>query len=295
MKSTRLTVQSLLRTVAMANAALESDASVPVLRTAVRSIHRELKKFVEAEELWAELYRRGERAEDIDKPLPKDALSAISDIFSEEMASLLAQAGWKYPPKPSASKMIEKTRRALRAANTELSHVGRIEHARAGLREFLEKLLKHLPSSDPEVLRRLVRRGRSAGITSCLLIGLMPLNLGLSTGEEWDINVETSSGDGVKIELVVPAPWHEDKDAASGLVVAGAAECLSSVLTDVEDDASEPDQNRETRSEGQIRLVGFAEEDIVGDLPDQEQVRRREAEWRTQQTSGEQGNRSKDV
>jgi hypothetical protein len=237
-------IQGLLQAVAVATVAVEEEASTQTLRTAARSVHRELRKVANSDDLWVELYRRSLHA-GVPPQAPPAIIQVIGDIFSEEMASLLAQAGWRYPPEPSAGIMVSQTREAIeKAATGSKSVTAEIESVRSQLGRFVDELRAHLPAADPSGLRRLLHRGRKTAMVSGWLIALLgQTSFGIATGPEPDFNVEFTTGEGVKIEVVVPPPWHEDEKALSGLFAAGLIENLSMTLEDSRESADgEADQ-----------------------------------------------------
>jgi hypothetical protein len=69
-------------------------------------------------------------------------------------------------------------------------------------------------------------------VSGWLIALLGQTSFGIATGQEPDFNVEFTTGEGVKIEVVVPAPWHENEKALSGLFAAGLIENLSMTLED---------------------------------------------------------------
>ena len=92
----------LLSAVTMANAALGADPSTRTLRTAARSLSRELGRIARDVALWDEFTGLTELSEFRASNLPRDGLRLIGDVFIGTLATQLTRAGWHYPPAPSA-------------------------------------------------------------------------------------------------------------------------------------------------------------------------------------------------
>jgi hypothetical protein len=234
-RDNKRTGYGLLSAVAVANAALGVDPSVRTLRTAARSLDRELGKIAGDDTLWEEIRSFAEASEFQASNLPRDALRLIGDVFIGTLATQLAIAGWHYPPSPSAGEMIEETQTAFRFAASRWrrghSLTGRVENAQLALQRFASTLQQNLKSTDPKLLRRLVSQARRIGTKTLLALDLAGASVEVTTGDNFDavLGLPTS---GVSIKFVIPAPWHSDlqADRIHGLIVAAACADISAAL-----------------------------------------------------------------
>ncbi|WP_089404668.1 hypothetical protein [Geodermatophilus saharensis] len=222
-------VRDLSSALAVTNAALEEEASERTRRGAVRSLHRALRRTAEADDLWADLMLRATTGGSVTAP-SHELLGTIADLLVEQQVALLVSIGYRSPPPPRASALINDTRARIEEppAGESYAGVAHLDAVRVELQKFVERLARNAPRSDSRVFPRLLAQGRRVGVSTCVL--LVASSVQVKTGDALGFDVGASIRDGVGVEVTVPAPWQPE-DAGAALIGAASSD-LDLALTE---------------------------------------------------------------
>ena len=262
-EKTSAAIQSLIGAVSVLNIAVKAGTSIRTRRGAVRSLHRTLRKLVDADDLWAELAFGAIGTAETDTSPTEALLETVAELLSERQTALLVATGWQTPPPPPAHLVVEETRMAL--LNTPIGTrwgIAHVEEARSALRRFTDLLAKHLPTGRTYISDALLRRGRKVGISTALLLAVA--NVQCKTGDEFDVDFGVSLKDRFSVEVTVPKPWGGG-DWVKSLLLQSAAINLIASSTDLVEGrvGSSPSQaNAEPADEFSVE----PESDAVPDL-----------------------------
>jgi len=138
--------------------------------------------------------------------LARDIVDAVSDMLTEQYSVLLLGAGYRTPPPPPASELVEQVRQAI--SNPRVGRLygpGHIEQVFDQLRDYVAHLRKHLADTRLKQIRRSIladSRPILAGLAFLsFVLNHVEVTLG---GGEFDYSVHFSKDDIVKVEVTVP-------------------------------------------------------------------------------------------
>jgi hypothetical protein len=154
------------RAAMLIHAADEPDAPYYTQLGAVRYLHHVLHGIGKDDGFWGDIYScvsasaaKGPPFSDINR---LDIIrSAVADLLSAQLAEILIRTGYKVPPPPPASDLIDSTRKVVTNVPENPESWGRqVEVARAALNHFTIQVAAHIPKADSRTLVRILRHGR---------------------------------------------------------------------------------------------------------------------------------------
>ena len=187
-------VAELLNAARLCNVALEDGAERRLQLSAVRALHRAIRKVVENDQFWSNLARQALDADGLIVSDHLELLEMVSDVLTEQQAYLLFASGYRIPPPPSASYLVDTTQSAVADLTTAPGRgLERVEGARAALRKFLEELQSHLAAAYDKGIVRVLAHGRRV----CVAAGLVVLvnHMQVKTGDHFDVSIGASVKD----------------------------------------------------------------------------------------------------
>jgi hypothetical protein len=131
----------------------------------------------------------------------------LGDIMSQHHAAVLIQMGYTTPPRPTAARLVDRTRAAVASVvSASAVQFNAVEEARYELQRYVDDLVEHLPQADNRFIRRNLESGKRL-LPAVAMLHLVLGGVSVHTGDELGIDFGTSIEHPIEVDVTVPRPW----------------------------------------------------------------------------------------